>query len=343
MKGCFFLGAEHEPRFIIKDMSFDELRPDDILVRVKACGVCGTDVHIYKGEKGSAEVTPPVVLGHEFAGIVVKVGQNVTKIKPGDHVTVDPNMYCGNCVPCRMGKKQNCENLYALGVNTNGGFAEFCICPQNQAFIVNPDIDFDEAAMTEPLACVLHGIDQLHIQPGQNVLVIGGGTIGLLMAQMVKITGASSVILSEPIKSRREIGLEIGVDAVIDPVQEDLTDRLEIITGRKGADVVIECVGSKRTSEQAFQAAAAGATILLFGVPSPEAVAELPLFDVYKKELKIVGSMINPDTHQRAIRLLNNHRIEIKKLITHIYDLQQVENAVHMQMSSESIKVMVHP
>lgn len=337
------MGAEHEPRFIIKDMSFDELRPDDILVRVKACGVCGTDVHIYKGEKGSAEVTPPVVLGHEFAGIVVKVGQNVTKIKPGDHVTVDPNMYCGNCVPCRMGKKQNCENLYALGVNTNGGFAEFCICPQNQAFIVNPDIDFDEAAMTEPLACVLHGIDQLHIQPGQNVLVIGGGTIGLLMAQMVKITGASSVILSEPIKSRREIGLEIGVDAVIDPVQEDLTDRLEIITGRKGADVVIECVGSKRTSEQAFQAAAAGATILLFGVPSPEAVAELPLFDVYKKELKIVGSMINPDTHQRAIRLLNNHRIEIKKLITHIFDIQQVENAVHMQMSSESIKVMVHP
>ena len=159
MKGCFFVGAEHEPKFEVREMTFGPLGPHDILVNNKACGICGTDVHIYHGEKGSAEVTPPVVLGHEFAGVVAKVGEEVTSFKPGDHVAMDPNMYCGQCVPCRVGKKQECEHLFALGVNVNGGFAEYAVCPETQCFKVREDISFDEAAMAEPLACVIHGID----------------------------------------------------------------------------------------------------------------------------------------------------------------------------------------
>ena len=128
-----------------------------------------------------------MVLGHEFSGIVAKVGSAVTDVKVGDHVTLDPNIYCGKCMPCRMGKKKNCENLFALGVNVNGGFAHYALCPDTQCFKVREDMDFDVAAMAEPLACVIHGIDQAGIRPGQTVLVVGGGTIGLLMVQMAKL------------------------------------------------------------------------------------------------------------------------------------------------------------
>ncbi len=186
MKGSFFVGADQNPKFEVRDMTFGPLGPRDVLVNNKACGICGTDVHIYHGEKGSADVNPPVVLGHEFAGVVVEVGSEVTSVKPGDHVALDPNMYCNQCMPCRMGKKQECEHLFALGVNVNGGFAEYAVCPETQCFKVREDISFDEAAMAEPLACVVHGIDQAQIQPGQVVLVIGGGTIGTALRSVFR-------------------------------------------------------------------------------------------------------------------------------------------------------------
>lgn len=343
MKGAFFVGADSTPRFEIREMEFAPLGPHQVMVQNKACGVCGTDVHIYHGEAGSADVDPPVVLGHEFAGIVTAVGAEVTTVKPGDHVAMDPNMYCGECMPCRMGKKQNCTHLSALGVTTNGGFAEYAVCPEPQCFKLDEKIDFCAAAMTEPLACVIHGIDLAKIRPGQTVLVIGGGAIGLLMVQMAKLSGASTIILSEPIEMRRKIGLEVGADAAIDPIHEDVPGRIKEIAGREGADVVIECVGKPFAVEQAFKAAGFNANIVLFSVPTVDATVPLPLFDMYKKELHICGSMINPDTHQRAVNLINSGKIDLQKLITHRYDLEHLEDAIHMQMSSESIKVVVCP
>lgn len=339
-KGSFFLGNK---QFEVRKMEFGPLAPGQVLVKTMAAGICGTDVHIYHGEKGSAEVTPPVVLGHEYAGVVVDVGEGVTTVAVGDHVTLDPNMYCGKCLPCRMGKKQNCEHLFALGVNVNGGFAQYCVAPQAQCFRLDPSLDFDVGAMAEPLACALHGIDRANIRPGQSVLVVGGGTIGLLMVQLARLAGASTVLLSEPIEMRREIGLQVGADGCIDPLHEDVPGRIREMTGREGVDVVIECVGKVFAVEQAFSAAGFGATVMLFSVPQVDATAPLPLFDMYKKELTVTGSMINPDTHQRAVNLLNGGRLEIKKLITHVYGLQHVEDAILMQMKSDSIKVMVHP
>lgn len=343
MKGTFFLGAKETPKFEVREMKFASLEPHQVLVENRACGICGTDVHIYHGEEGSAEVKPPVVLGHEFSGIVADIGSEVKGVKIGDHVTIDPNIYCGHCMPCRMGKKQNCENLFALGVNVNGGFAEYSVCPDTQCFKVSDDLDFDIAAMAEPLACAMHGIDQVRIVPGQVVLIVGGGAIGLLMVQLAKLSGASAVILSEPVEMRRNIGMEVGADAVIDPVHEDIAGRLYDICGRAGADIVIECVGKESAVVQAIEAAGFGAHILLFSVPAVNAAIQLPLFDIYKKELHIMGSMINPDTHQRAVNLLNSGRLKIKDLITHVYDLEHLDEAIHMQMSGESIKVVVHP
>lgn len=343
MIGSFFLGADHTPKFEMREMEFGKLGAEEVLIKVHACGVCGTDVHIYYGEEGSAPVTPPVVLGHEFSGVVEKVGSRVTTCQVGDHVTLDPNMYCGKCRPCREGKKQGCEHLYALGVNTNGGFAQYCVAPQSQCYRVNPEIDLDVAAMAEPLACAVHGIDQAGIKPGQNVLVVGGGTIGLLMVQLAKLSGAARVLLSEPVAVRQQLGLEVGADAVIDPTKEDINTTIRNVCGTDGVDVVIECVGNPRAVAQAINAAGFGATVLIFSVPSVGAEVALPLTDVYKKELHIVGSLINPDTHQRAVDLINAGRLEIKKLISHVFDIGHLEQAIQCQMGSESVKVIVKP
>lgn len=343
MQASFFLGAQSTPKFEVRTLSLAEPGAEEVLVQVKSCGVCGTDVHIYHGEAGSAAVVPPVVLGHEFSGVITKVGSRVTTLRPGDHVAVDPNAYCGLCRPCRMGKKQNCEHLYALGVNANGGFAEYALCPAKQCFRVNDTVPFDVAAMAEPLACVLHGLARANIQLGQTVLVIGGGTIGLLMVQLAKRSGAAAVILSEPVAMRRELALQLGADGVIDPGSEPLDARLNALLHAPGADVVIECVGSPIAAQQAIASAGPGGTVLLFSVPAPQVSIPLPLFDVYKKELRILGSIINPDTQQQAVNLINTGALELLPLITHTFGLSQLDEAIQTQLSSASIKVMVHP
>lgn len=338
MKGNFFLG---NGRFEVREMEFAAPGPREVFVRNKACGICGTDVHIYHGEKGSADVTPPVVLGHEYSGQVVAVGAEVTAVKVGDCVTIDPNMYCGKCYHCRKGQKQFCDSMIAVGVNFNGGFAEYSMVPETQVFPMNPAVGFEAMAMAEPLACCIHGIEQVSIKSGDLVVVIGGGAIGLLMVQLARLRGAGTVILSEPVAARREIGLKVGADHAIDPLASDPLGQVQALTGRAGADVVIECVGKVFATKQAFDLADRGARLLLFSVPSPDAKFEMPMIDVFQKELKIYGSFVNPDSHQEAVDLINAGRIQVAPLITHRYPIESLEEAIHMQMSAESIKVVV--
>lgn len=340
MRGTYFLGNK---QFETRDIPIPAPTGEDVLIKVAACGVCGTDVHIYNGGKGSANVNPPVILGHEFSGVVTAVGDKVDCVKVGDHVTVDPNIYCGKCHFCRIGKKQMCEAMEAIGVTRDGGFAEYCIAPQAQCFVLNPALPLCYGAMTEPLACCLEGVDRANIRHGETVCVIGGGAIGLLMVQLARLSGASKVISSEPIAKRREIALTVGADAAIDPVHENLNTRIREITGRDGVDVVIECVGKLIATQQAFQIADRGATVLLFSVPDLNAEYSLKLFDVYSKELKIIGSFINPDTHERAAALINSSRIQIEPIITHHYPIEKLQEAILMQMGNDSIKVIVEP
>ena len=174
MKAAVFLGNK---TFRLEDRPLPDCAPGQVLIRNWAAGVCGTDVHIFHGEPGSADVNPPVVLGHEYAGEVVAVGEGVADLKPGDHVAVDPNIYCGACAPCRTGKKQLCPHMEAVGVTMDGGFAEYSLVPYRQAIRVDSSVPFEHAAMMEPLACCLHGIDRAEIRPGQSVCVVGGGAI----------------------------------------------------------------------------------------------------------------------------------------------------------------------
>lgn len=340
MKGTYFLG---NGKFETKELPSHELSENEVLIKVAACGICGTDVHIYHGDKGSASVTPPVILGHELSGIVEKIGSAVKNVSIGDHVTVDPNRYCGKCHYCKIGKKQLCTSLYATGVNENGGFAEYCYVRDEQCFKVSKELPLKYAAMTEPLACCLHGIDRAKIRQGDTVCVIGGGAIGLLMVQLAKLSGASVVILSEPVEMRRKIGLQVGADYAINPKSCNLPDEIEKILGIDGVDVVIECIGNLIATSQAFAASKRGTTVLLFSVPKAGAKYELDMGEVYQKELNIIGSMINPDTHERACRLISTGKINLEHIITHSFPVDKVEDAIKMQMSDESIKVIVEP
>lgn len=339
-KGCYFLG---NGQFEVRDMEFPQPGDNEVLVRNMAAGVCGTDVHIAAGEKGSADVTPPVVLGHEYAGVVLAVGKDVDVVKPGDCVAIDPNIYCGRCHYCQNGQKQLCEHLYAIGVSRDGGFAEISLVPQTQVLKMNPEIGYEAMAMVEPTACCLRGIHQADVQPGDVALVIGGGAIGQIIAQLLRLRGAAKVIVSEPVKMRRDIAVQLGADGAIDPMNGDLQAQFKALTGREGADIVVECVGRTAAVQQAFQMAGRGARVVLFSVPAPDATVPLPLFDVYKKELRISGSFINPDTTAAAAALLNAGKLNVLPFITHRFPLAQTKDAVDAQRGSESIKVVVLP
>lgn len=337
MKAARFMGNK---RFTVSEMPTPHAGPGELALRNKICGVCGTDVHIYHGEPGSAAVTPPVVLGHEYSAEVVEVGEGVTGFSVGDHVTVDPNIYCGRCTYCQNGKKQLCESMEAIGVTRDGGFAEYSLIPASQAFRLEPSVPWEYAAMAEPLACCLHGIDLAGIKAGQKVCVVGGGAIGLIMVQLAKLSGASKIVLSEPNEKRRQASLQLGADIAIDPTQPSWEESFCQAMGGH-ADVVIECVGNVPAVKSAFQFAGKGATILLFSVPKVDAAFDLPLFDVYKKELTIKGSFVNPDTHARAVALINSGKVDFGPIITHRFTLDQLPEAIAMQMSDASIKVVV--
>lgn len=337
MKASRFLGNK---TFAVTDLPTPHAGPGELVLRNQVCGVCGTDVHIYHGEPGSADVNPPVVLGHEYSGEVVEVGEGVTGFAVGDHVTVDPNIYCGHCAYCQNGKKQLCPSMEAIGVTRDGGFAQYSRIPASQAFKLEPTVPWEAAAMAEPLACCLHGIDLAGIQVGDKVCVVGGGAIGLLMVQLAKLSGASQIVLSEPNEKRRQVGLQLGANAALDPTRPDSQEAFAQVLGG-GANVVIECVGNVSAVKSAFQFACKGATVLLFSVPKVDATFDLPLFDVYKKELTIKGSFVNPDTHARAVALINSGKVDFDPIITHRFTLDQLPEAIAMQMSDASIKVVV--
>lgn len=337
MKASRFLGNK---TFAVTDLPTPHAGPGELVLRNQVCGVCGTDVHIYHGEPGSADVNPPVVLGHEYSGEVVEVGEGVTGFAVGDHVTVDPNIYCGHCAYCQNGKKQLCPSMEAIGVTRDGGFAQYSRIPASQAFKLEPTVPWEAAAMAEPLACCLHGIDLAGIQVGDKVCVVGGGAIGLLMVQLAKLSGASQIVLSEPNEKRRQVGLQVGANAALDPTRPDAQEAFAQVLGG-GANVVIECVGNVPAVKSAFQFAGKGATVLLFSVPKVDATFDLPLFDVYKKELTIKGSFVNPDTHARAVALINSGKVDFGPIITHRFPLDQLPEAIAMQMSDASIKVVV--
>lgn len=333
MKAAVFYGAGD---LRIEERERPTVGEGEVLLEVLACGICGTDRHIYHGQ---FDARPPVVPGHEYTGRIVELGEGVEDLDVGDRVAVDPNIHCGICRFCRRGDIHFCENLCALGVDVDGGFAELALVPRKQCHLLPLSVSSLEGALTEPLACCVHGIDLAEVGMGDRVAVIGGGLIGQMLAQLARLHGAGHLALSDPIAARREMALSLGADAVIDPTA---SDPLGEIPFGKGADVVIEAVGSAKTAAQAIDWAAPGGTIVWFGVAPPGDTVGVEPNLLFRKELTIKGSLINPHTHGRALSLLASGQVNVKPLITRTIGLDALLQVLS-QDAGEEIKTVVTP
>ncbi|WFU05635.1 zinc-dependent alcohol dehydrogenase family protein (plasmid) [Rhizobium sp. CB3171] len=314
-------------------------RPDELLVRVLAAGICGSDRHMYKGEYPTAI---PVTMGHEFCGIVEVVGEEVIGFTGGELVTVDPNIACGRCHACARGRVNLCESLTAIGVTRDGGFAEYVAVPYRQAFTLPADLNSVHGAFCEPLACCLHAIDKAEIRAGESVAILGGGVIGLLMVQLARLAGASQVILITRQLSRRQTALHLGATHAFDPTASDAVAAVRDVT-HGGADVVIECAGVPETLQTGLRMARRGGNFVLFGVtPRGVEVPVLP-FDLLVNEVDIRPAYLNPFTHSRAAALVASGALELDILVTKTIGLEEVAEVVGSAPLPGEIKVIVRP
>ena len=311
MKAAVFYGKQD---IRIEEIPIPVPGEEEVLIRVKACGICGTDVHIYNGYEGAAQTPPGTVLGHEFSGIVEAAGKRAKGIRVGDRVCVDPNKLCNECYYCKSGIGHFCENMTGIGTTVNGGFAEYCCVPASQVYKFAPDTDFARAAMAEPVACCMHGIDMCEIACGDTVLIIGGGMIGMIMLQLAKLRGAGKLILLEPVEDKRALARSLGADLCIDPVRENVQEALDA-HGVTRISTVIECVGLPKTMEQAISLAGKKSTVMLFGLTRPEDTLALKPFELFRKEITIKASFINPYTQRRAVDLIDSGKIDVSSMV----------------------------
>ena len=339
MKSAVFYGR-HDLR--VEERPIPQVGPQDVLIQVKACGVCGTDVHIFEGDKGAAEVTPPTILGHEFSGIVVKTGDEVKGWKLGDRVCIDPNCYCGACTPCRSGKVHFCEHMKGYGTTVDGGFAQYCAVNEKQVYRLGEHTSFEMGAMAEPVACCLHGIDMCGIRPGSQVVVIGGGMIGLLMLQLARLAGAAKVALLEPVEEKRTMAEKLGASLCIDPVHED-ADKALRNAGFTWVHTVIECVGKPSTIEQAVGLAGSGAVVMMFGLTKPDETISIKPFQVFQKELVLKSSYINPCTQQRALDLIDSGRLDVSSMVCGICGLEKLSSILKDPTLRAKVKFIISP
>jgi 2-desacetyl-2-hydroxyethyl bacteriochlorophyllide A dehydrogenase len=313
--------------------------PGEALVSVACCGICGTDRSIFTGDY---PVQFPIVPGHEFAGTVVSVGAGVEELRPGDRVTVDPNVTCDTCAYCRRGLTHLCERLSPLGVVRPGGFAEFARVPERNAYRLPESLSFDAAALIEPLACCVRGMQLAGITAGDTVAVLGAGPIGCMLLQLVRLEGTGHLIVSEPNPARRELALRLGADVAVDAGEAART-AISAATDGLGADVVIEASGRAATAEFALELVRRGGTVLWFGSCAESDRISISPFWVNDNEITIRGSFNNPFTHAPALKLAASGRVQLDELVTDRIPLQTLEAALDLKNFPDAGKIVVRP
>ncbi len=303
----------------------------EILIKVEAAGICGTDRHLYKGEFPSV---PGKTLGHEFSGIVVDSGD--TAVVEGARVTCDPNTWCGTCENCQRGRVNLCANNVATGIHRDGGFAEYCAFPASKAIVLPHDLDPLHGAFCEPLACTLHGMDLGAARSGEKVLIIGGGVIGLMALQLAKLSGANVMLLTRSAE-KQSLGLQLGADHA---AGDEQTCR-EIWSD--GADLVVECAGVASTVAMSPNLARTGGRVVILGVlPQGEKVPFEP-FDLLFREIQIHFSFLNPFTHSRAAQMVADGTISVAPLVSRTIPLDEAAGAISSTPPAGEVRAIVVP
>ncbi len=313
--------------------------PHQVLLKIRAAGICGTDIHILHGD---APAGFPVVLGHEVSGEVVECGEHVTTLQLGDRVTVDPNVYCGHCAFCRSGDIHLCENIRCFGIFSDGGFAEYAVIAANFAYKIPDNMSWVEGAMIEPAACCMHGADMAQYKMGDTVLIHGVGAIGNMHVQFAKLRGASTIIVSDPIASRRELALQMGADYAIDPLAQDVYAEVQKILPERPR-IIMDCTGRPQVIEQAVPQVRWGGRIVMFGVcPSDATISINPAY-VNDREITLCGSYDYLNAHKPAIELIASGRLTVKPLASHVFSLDDYEKAFAAFGTKDSMKIVIAP
>lgn len=312
--------------------------PDEVVVKIRCAGLCGTDVHIHRNEYLSRF---PLVPGHEFVGDVVEVGRAVTWLKTGDRVAVDPNIDCGHCDFCRRLQNNQCKNWQGIGITRQGGFAEFVAAPARLAYKVPDSIDDAGAAFIEPLSCVVHALDRLKLDAGDDVLLFGTGPIGLLLMQMLKHRGASRVVVVEKRAHRLDLARKLGATHTV-PADDSTAQTLRDLAP-DGFPVVADATGVPAVIEKAFDYLRPYGRFLQFGVAPRGKTVSIEPFKVFKNDWTILGSFALCYTFEPAIALLSSGVIDIGPLVSHTLPLERFEEGFNAFAAGQSLKVQFVP
>ena len=311
-------------RLEIVDLPMPRPAPDEVLVRVEACGICGSDVHGFDGTSGRR--IPPIVMGHEAAGRVAAVGTAVQGLREGEPVTFDSTIYCGQCEYCRRGDINLCERREVLGVSTpeyrrNGAFAEYVTVPARVVHPLPANLPFPEAAMVEPLSVAVHAVSLAQVPQNATALVVGAGMIGMLVLQVLRDAGCQTIFVVDIDDSRLELAKRFGATHTLNPKTGDAAAEIQHLTGHKGVDIALEAVGSTPTVHLAVASVTKGGTVVLIGNIAPS--VEIPLQAIVTRQIRLQGSAASAGEYPKAIELLSRGAVDVKPLISMIAPLSE--------------------
>jgi len=329
-------------QIVFEDVALPNIKDDEVLIKVMKIGICGSDIHVYHGKHPYTSY--PVIQGHEFSGKVVKTGKKVKKIKEGDKVVVQPQVVCGECYPCKHGRYNVCDNLKVMGFQTEGAAKEYFKIEESKVLKIPESMNYDEGALVEPLTVACHALRRSGIElKDKNILILGAGTIGNLVAQVAKAKGAAKVMITDISKFRLNLAKECGIDITLDVSKYDLKEEIVKEFGIKKADLILECVGSQVTINDAINNARKGSDIIVVGVYPEEVRVNIGF--VQDRELRLIGTlMYKEEDYLDAIDLIANKKIKADKLITDYFEFKDYNLAYeHIEKRKDkAMKVMIN-
>jgi len=328
-------------RVVVQEVPDPQPAPDEVIVSVALAGLCGTDLHIYAGE---INYVYPIIPGHEVVGTIAEVGDGVTDLTPGMHVTFDPNIPCGQCHFCRRLRFNHCLNWQGIGVTRDGGFAERVAVPAKVIYPIG-DLPFEQAVFIEPLSCVVYGLQRATPALGDRALIFGAGPIGLLLMQAIRRAGAAQVVVTDLQQERLELAARLGADATV-LVNEDGDQPASLREGAPlGYDMVVDATGVPAVAARCFDYVTPGGKVLLFGVCPEDATIPFSPFDLYRRDISVYGSFALNVTFGPAIELLRGGAVQVEPLISHRFPLERFPQALEMvrTRSEPTMKVLIEP
>ncbi|WP_332698319.1 zinc-dependent alcohol dehydrogenase family protein [Halalkalibacter lacteus] len=319
---------------VVKEVPYPKPGAGGVTIKVENVGICGTDVHIFKGEF----ISPyPIIPGHEFSGVVHEVGENVTNVKVGDRVTADPSLFCGKCQYCLTHRGNQCENWGALGNTVSGSMAEFVSVPSENVVKLPDSLSFEVAAFIEPMACVVHGMNRLQLQVGDRVALFGAGAMGQQLVQSLKMAGASELVVIDI--SQKKLDMAINRGATKGVLSQDIAQLKEEYP--HGFDVVVDATGIPQVIEQALEFMGPTAKYLQFGVTAEDANISISPFKLYNKDWTIIGSMAINHTFLPAFHWVKEGRIELESLVSKTLTLEETVEFFHSNRDPDLLKVQI--